>query len=143
MLLLTTSWSGLNASIVLVVARFKTRSSCALLMFNVIDLPVIAHVPRIVPVTPWPSVLLMNPRGRTSDTNLPSAVNVIVSFASPTVPCQPPMILAGYSASATGATSGEHDESPHASKSPNKNKRIILAISPNREFPNRLRTCPP
>ena len=59
-LLLTISSFGLNASIVLVVDLFKTRSSSALVMLNVIDLPLIAQVPPIVPVTPLPSVLLMN-----------------------------------------------------------------------------------
>jgi hypothetical protein len=57
--LLTISSFGLNVSIVLVVDLFKTRSSSALVMLNVIDLPLIAQVPPIVPVTtPWPSVLL-------------------------------------------------------------------------------------
>ena len=89
-LLLTTSSFGLNASIVLVVDLFKTRSSSALAMFNVIDLPLIAQVPRIVPVTPWPSVLLINPCGRKWDTKSPLALNDMVSFMSPTVPIQSP-----------------------------------------------------
>jgi hypothetical protein len=60
-LLLTTSSFGLNVSIVAAAALFKTRSSSALLMVSVIDFPLITHVPRIVPVTPCPSVLLMKP----------------------------------------------------------------------------------
>jgi hypothetical protein len=62
-LLLTTISSVLNDSIVLVVSLFNRRSSCAELTFNVVILPLIAQVPRIVPVTPWPRVLLMKPRG--------------------------------------------------------------------------------
>ena len=42
-----------------------------------------AHVPRIVPVTPWESVLLMNPWGRNWATKLPPPSNVIVSFMYP------------------------------------------------------------
>jgi hypothetical protein len=94
-LLLTTSSFGLNDSIVLVVDLFKTRSSSALVTFNVIDLPFIAQVPPIVPVTPWPSVLLMNPCGRKWDTKPPPALNDIASFMSPTVPIQSPTIFAG------------------------------------------------
>ena len=42
-LLLTKSLFGLNDSIVLIVDLFKTRSSSALVMLNVIDLPLIAQ----------------------------------------------------------------------------------------------------
>ena len=104
-LLLTISSFGLNDSIVLVVDLFKTRSSSALVMLNVIDLPLIAQVPPIVPVTPWPSVLLMKPTGRTWATKLPLALNDMDSLTSPTmlVPNQSPTIVAEYSASLTGA----------------------------------------
>src|ERR1700678_1251805 len=97
----TTSSVELNISILLVVALFKTRSFSALSMFNVIDFPLIAHVPRIVPVMPWPRVLLMNPLGRTWLTNPPLAPNDIDSFVSPTVPRQSPTIFDEYSASPT------------------------------------------
>ena len=125
-LLLTKSLFGLNDSIVLIVDLFKTRSSSALVMLNVIDLPLIAQVPPIVPVTPWPSVLLMKPSGRTCDTKLPLALNDMDSFMSPTVPNQSPTIVAEYSASLTGATFGEHDvESPQTTSTPNKDKRVM------------------
>ena len=128
-LLLTISSFGLNVSIVLVVDLFKTRSSSALVMLNVIDLPLIAQVPPIVPVTPWPSVLLMKPTGRTWATKLPLALNDMDSLVSPTmlVPNHSPTIVAEYSASLTGATFGEHDvESPQATSTPNKDKRVIF-----------------
>jgi hypothetical protein len=83
-LLLTISSFGLKVSIVLVVDLFKTRSSSALVMLNVIDFPLIAQVPPIVPVTPWPSVLLMKPTGRTWATKLPLALNEMDSLMSPT-----------------------------------------------------------
>ena len=92
--LLTISSFDLNDSIVLVVDLFKTRSSSALVMLNVIDLPLIAQVPPIVPVTPWPSVSLMKPSGRTWDTKLPLERNEMDSFMSPTVPNQSPTIVA-------------------------------------------------
>ena len=125
MLLLTLSSFGLNDTIVLVVDLFKTRSSSALVMLNVIDLPLIAQVPPIVPVTPWPSVLLMKPTGRTWATKLPLALNDMDSLMSPTtlVPNHSPTIVAEYSASLTGAI--EHDvESPQATSTPNKDKRV-------------------
>ena len=50
--LLTTISFGLNVSIVLVTVGLTTCTSSALLMFRVIDFPLIAQVPRIVPVTP-------------------------------------------------------------------------------------------
>jgi hypothetical protein len=128
-LLLTISSFGLNVSIVLVVDLFKRRSSSALVMLNVIDLPLIAQVPPIVPVTPWPSVLLMKPTGRTWATKLPLALNDMDSLMSPTmlVPNHSPTIVAEYSASLTGATFGEHDvESPQATSTPNKDKRVIF-----------------
>ena len=124
MLLLTLSSFGLNDTIVLVVDLFKTRSSSALVMLNVIDLPLIAQVPPIVPVTAWPSVVLMKPTGRTWATKLPLALNDMDSLTSPTmlVPNQSPTIVAEYSASLTGA---EHDvESPQATSTPNKDKRV-------------------
>ena len=124
-LLLTLSSFGLNDTIVLVVDLFKTRSSSALVMLNVIDLPLIAQVPPIVPVTAWPSVLLMKPTGRTWATKLPLALNDMDSLTSPTmlVPNQSPTIVAEYSASLTGAI--EHDvESPQATSTPNKDKRV-------------------
>ena len=124
-LLLTLSSFGLNDTIVLVVDLFKTRSSSALVMLNVIDLPLIAQVPPIVPVTAWPSVVLMKPTGRTWATKLPLALNDMDSLTSPTmlVPNQSPTIVAEYSASLTGAT--EHDvESPQATSTPNKDKRV-------------------
>jgi hypothetical protein len=111
---------------VLVVDLFKTRSSSALVMLNVIDLPLIAQVPPIVPVTPWPSVLLMKPTGRTWATKLPLALNDMDSLMSPTmlVPNHSPTIVVEYSASLTGAFS-EHDvESPQATSTPNKDKRV-------------------
>ena len=86
----STSSFCLNMLIVLVVVLFETFTFSALsiqannIAFNR------PCVPRIVPVMPWPRVLLMNPRGRTCETNLPSALNEIVSFMSPTVPCQSP-----------------------------------------------------
>ena len=128
-LLLTISSFGLNVSIVLVVDLFKTRSSSALVMLKVIDLPLIAQVPPIVPVTPWPSVLLMKPTGRTWATKLPLALNDMDSLMSPTmlVPNHSPTIVAEYSASLTGATFGEHDvESPQATSTQNKDKRVIF-----------------
>jgi len=124
-LLLTLSSFGLNDTIVLVVDLFKTRSSSAVVMLNVIDLPLIAQVPPIVPVTPWPSVLLMKPTGRTWATKLPLTLNDMDSLTSPTmlVPNQSPTIVAEYSASLTGAL--EHDvESPQATSTPNKDKRV-------------------
>lgn len=62
--------------------------------FQMMVLPLIAHEPRIVPVTPWESVSLMNPWGRNSAMKLPSALKVIDSFMSPTVPSQLPTIFA-------------------------------------------------
>ena len=87
-LLLTISSFGLNVSIVLVVDLFKTRSSSALVMLNVIDLPLIAQVPPIVPVTPWPNVLLMKPTGRTWATKLPLALNDMDFLCLPPRSCQ-------------------------------------------------------
>ena len=130
-LLLTTSSFGLNASIVLVVDLFRTRSSSALAMFNVIDLPLIAQVPSIVPVTPWPSVLLMKPCGRKWDTKVPFALNDMVSFMSPTVPIQSPIIFVEYSASLTDATFGEHDAVNRA----NETRQVIFTIFPNTDAP--------
>jgi len=66
----------------------------------------------IVSVVPWPRVLLMNPRRRTRDMNLPSALNEIVSLTSATVPCQSPTIFAAYCASSTVAPSGAQDDRP-------------------------------
>ena len=139
-LLLTISSFGLNVSIVLVVDLFKTRSSSALVMLNVIDLPLIAQVPPIVPVKPWPwpNVLLIKPTGRTWATKLPLALNDMESLVSPTmlVPNHSPTIVAEYSASLTGATFGEHDvESPQATSTPNKDKRVIFISFLNIDAP--------
>jgi hypothetical protein len=51
------------------------------------------------------------------------------SLTSPTmlVPNHSPTIVAEYSASLTSATFGEHDvESPQATSTPNKDKRVIF-----------------
>ncbi len=88
---------------VLEVTLFFTRSSSALVIFNVMVLPLMAHVPRIVPVTPWESVLLMKPWRRNWAMKLPSPLKVIDSFMLPTVSRQLPTIFALYSASATGS----------------------------------------
>ena len=71
---------------VLEVTLLFTRSSSALVIFNVMVLPLTAQVPRIVPVTPWESVLLMNPWGRNCAMKLPPPLKVIDSFMLPTVP---------------------------------------------------------
>ena len=105
--------SWLKARMVLEVTLFFTRSSSALVMFNVMVLPLMAHVPRIVPMTPWESVLLMKPWGCNWAMKLPSPLKVIDSFMLPTVPCQLPTIFALYSASATGSA-GVQDETPKA-----------------------------
>jgi hypothetical protein len=44
----------------------------------------------------------MNPIGRTSQEKVPSSLIDIVSFRSPTVPCQCPTIFVEYAASETG-----------------------------------------
>jgi hypothetical protein len=106
----TTSSFCLKLSIVLVVILFKSFASSVLSMFRVITLPLIVHVPRIVPVMPWPRVLLMNPRRRARDMNFPSALNEIVSLMSATVPCQSPTIFAAYCASPMVAPSGAQDD---------------------------------
>ena len=49
---------------VLEVTRSLTRSSSALVILNVMVLPLMVHIPRIVPIAPCESVLLMNPWGR-------------------------------------------------------------------------------
>src|SRR4029077_17799736 len=87
---------------VLEVTLLFTRSSSALVIFNVMVLPLMAQVPRIVPVTPWESVLLMNPWGRNCAMKLPLPLKVIDSFMLPTAPSQLPTIFALYSASPTG-----------------------------------------
>ena len=107
---------------VLEVTLFFSRSSSALVIFKVMVLPLMVHVPRIVPVTPWERVLLMKPWGRNWATKLPSALKVIASFMSPTVPSQLPTILAPYSASATGFA-GVQAETPKANAS-NKPSRL-------------------
>ena len=88
------SSSWLKARMVLEVTLLFTRSSSALVIFNVMVLPLMAQVPRIVPVTPWESVLLMNPWGRNCAMKLPSALKVIDSFMLPRVPSQLPTIFA-------------------------------------------------
>ena len=107
------SSSWLKARMVLEVTLLFTRSSSALVIFNVMVLPLTAQVPRIVPVTPWESVLLMNPWGRNCAMKLLSPLKVIDSFMLPTVPSQLPTIFALYSASATGF-GGVQDETPKA-----------------------------
>jgi hypothetical protein len=82
--LLTVSSLGLNDSIVAPAALFDTRSGSELPTFNAKDLPLISYFSRTVLVTAWPSVMLMNPRGRTEDTNRPSLPNDIDSFAPAT-----------------------------------------------------------
>ena len=110
------SSSWLKARMVLEVTLLFTRSSSALVIFNVMVLPLMAQVPRIVPVTPWESVLLMNPWGRNCAMKLPPPLKVIDSFMLPTVPSQLPTIFALYSASATGLA-GVQDETPKANAS--------------------------
>ena len=78
--------------IVLDVAPFAARASSALVIVNVMTLPAMAQVPRIVPATPCESVLLMKPRSRSWARNPPSLRNEIDSFMSPTLPCQAPTI---------------------------------------------------
>ena len=95
-LLFIESSSWLKARMVLEVTLLFTRSSSALVIFNVIVLPLMAQVPRIVPVTPWESVLLMNPWGRNCAMKLPPPLKVIDSFMLPTVPSQLPTIFALY-----------------------------------------------
>ena len=62
-LLLTISSFVLNISIVVVAALLKVRLPSALLIFNVIVLPLITHVPRMVPVAPWLRVHADEPPG--------------------------------------------------------------------------------
>ena len=93
-LLFIESSSWLKARMVLEVTLLFTRSSSALVIFNVMVLPLMAQVPRIVPVTPWESVLLMNPWGRNCAMKLPPPLKVIDSFMLPTVPSQLPTIFA-------------------------------------------------
>src|SRR5437868_1302379 len=98
---------------VLEVTLLFTRSSSALVIFNVMVLPLMARVQRIGPVTPWGSVLLMSPWGRNCAMKLPPPLKVIDSFMLPTVPSQLPTIFALYSASATGFA-GMQDQTPRA-----------------------------
>jgi hypothetical protein len=90
--------------------------------------PSMTQAPRIVPVTPWPRVPLMNPVRRTWATKLPSALNDTASASFPTWPLQFPTIAFGYSPSDTGLPSCEHEESSHASSKPNKSERTIVII---------------
>src|SRR5262249_39356638 len=100
-------------------------------MFKVITLPTIVHVPRTVPVTPWPRVSLIKPRGPTWEVNLPSALNKIVSLTSPTIPCQSPTIFAAYCASLMVASStGAQDNRLSASISPSRLRRSKQASGP-------------
>jgi hypothetical protein len=124
--LLIVSSFCLNDSIVLVVALSKSEASFVPLILRVMTLPSIVQVPRMVPVTPWSSVLLMNPPGMTLETNLPSAPNEIVSFVSPTVPIQSPTIVVAYCASGTGAPSRAHDEKPDANVSASRVNRMMF-----------------
>src|SRR5260221_1566844 len=124
----TTSLFCLNIPIVLVVVLFKTFSFSALSMLKVIILPSIFQVPRIVPVMPWPRVLLINPWGRTWEMNLPSALNEIVSFMSPTVPRQFPTIVAAYCASPMVAPSGAQDDRLNANITSRLKRSIFIEI---------------
>lgn len=98
-----TSIPSLNDTIVLEAILFLTRSSFAPVMFRRMMAPVIFHVPRIVPVTPWERVVAINPVECVWHSNVPSPEIDTVSFSSPTVPCQLPTIFVEYSASGTGA----------------------------------------
>jgi len=125
---LTTSSFVSNFSIVPVVDLFRTDASSALLIFKEIFFPLMTQAPRIVPVTPWPRVPLMNPVRRTWAAKLPSALNDTASASFPTWPLQFPTIAFGYSPSDTGLPSCEHEESSHASSKPNKSERTIVRI---------------
>src|SRR5262249_29857258 len=121
----TTNSFCLKLSIVPAVVLFWTVSFSAESMCKLTILPVITHVPRIVPVMPCPRVLLMKPCGRTWETNLPSALNEIPSVMSPTVPRQFPTIFAEYCAFSTVA-SGAHEDRTNASIRPSRLKRSIF-----------------
>ena len=123
---LITNSFRLNNSIVPVVALFKGVTFSALPILRVMTLLLIDHVPWIVPVTPWLRVLLMNPPGRTLETNVPSAPNEIVSFASPTVPIQSPRIVSAYCASWMGAPSRAQDAKPNSNASASRLNRIMF-----------------
>jgi hypothetical protein len=125
---LTTSSFASNFSIVPVVDLFRTDTSSALLIFKEMFFPSMTQAPRIVPVTPWPRVPLMNPVRRTWATKLPSALNDTASASFPTWPLQFPTIAFGYSPSDTGLPSCEQEESSHASSKPNKSERTIVII---------------
>jgi len=136
--LMTSSFAS-NFSIAPVVDLFRTDTSSALLIFNEIFFALMAQAPRIVPVTPWPRVPLINPVRRTWATKLPSALNDIASASFPTWPRQFPTIAFEYSPSDTGAPPCEHEESPHASSKPNKSKRTIVMIDVmTADFPTQI-----
>ncbi len=119
---LNTSSSALNATIVLEAVLFLKVSFSAPVILRVIIAPLIFHVPRIVPATPSERVLARNPVGCSSHTKEPSPLIDIVSFESPTVPCQSPTILPEYSASGTGAELRVQDAA--------QNPRTTTAIVP-------------
>ena len=125
---LRTSSFASNFSIVPVVDLFRTDASSALLIFKEIFFPLMTQAPRIVPVTPWPRVPLMNPVRRTWAAKLPSALNDTASASFPTWPRQSPTIAFEYSPSDTGVPPCEHEESSHASSKPNKSERTIVII---------------
>ena len=81
---------------------FDKRSFSAAVILRVMIAPVIVHVPRIVPGTPWERVFAMKPLGCSWQTKVPLPSIDIVSFKSRTEPCQCPTIFAEYSASETG-----------------------------------------
>ena len=89
------SW---NATIVLEAILFFKDSFSAPVIFSVIIAPVIFHVPRIAPVTPWERVFAMDPQVKClADERAIAAAIEHFSFKSPTVPCQHPMIFVEYS----------------------------------------------
>lgn len=119
---LNTSSSALNATIVLEAVLFLKVSFSAPVILRVIIAPVIFHVPRIVPATPSERVLARNPVGCSSHTKEPSPLIDIVSFKSPTAPCQSPTILTEYSASETGTELCVQDST--------QNPKTTTAIAP-------------
>ena len=119
---LNRSSSALNATIVLEAVLFLKVSFSAPVILRVIIAPVIFHVPRIVPAIPSERVLARNPVGCSSHTKEPSPLIDIVSFKSPTVPCQSPTILSEYSASEAGAELCVQD--------PTQNPKTTTAIAP-------------
>jgi hypothetical protein len=75
---------------------FRTRD------FNVNKSPPIRQVPRTSPATSCEIVLAMNPLRYNWQTKVPSLLIDMVSFKSPTVPCQRPIVFGKYSVRGTG-----------------------------------------